>query len=81
MFKYDRKGSSGECQGQTETGKDDAVFLVEDGATVQNVIIGKDQAEGIHCLGSCTIKNVWWEDVCEDALTVRTAKSPADQFI
>ena len=20
--------------------------------------------------GSCTVKNVWWEDVCEDALTL-----------
>lgn len=71
MYKYDRKGSSGECQGQTETGEDDAVFIVEAGGTVQNVIIGTDQAEGIHCRGACTIRNVWWEDVCEDALTVR----------
>lgn len=60
----------GECQGQTETGEEDAVFIVEAGGTVQNVIIGPDQAEGIHCRGACTIKNVWWEDVCEDALTV-----------
>ncbi|KAI1698374.1 pectate lyase domain-containing protein [Ditylenchus destructor] len=26
-------------------------------------------ADGIHCLGSCTIENVWWEDVGEDAAT------------
>ncbi|KAI8841155.1 pectate lyase [Chytriomyces cf. hyalinus JEL632] len=56
---------------QTEGGDKDAVFLVEDGATVKNVIIGTDQIDGIHCLGSCTIQNVWWEDVCEDALTIK----------
>jgi hypothetical protein len=60
----------GVCQGQTETGEADAVFLVQAGGEVRNVIIGKDQAEGIHCLGPCTIRNVWWEDVCEDALTI-----------
>ncbi|KAG8970987.1 hypothetical protein FRC05_011562 [Tulasnella sp. 425] len=70
MYKYDRKGSSGECQEQTETGAADAVFILESGATIQNVIIGKDQAEGIHCNGPCTLINVWWEDVCEDALTI-----------
>ncbi|MET7419127.1 pectate lyase, partial [Dactylosporangium sp. NPDC005555] len=25
--------------------------------------------DGIHCLGTCTIQNVWWEDVGEDAAT------------
>lgn len=24
----------------------------------------------MHCNGQCTIQNVWWEDVCEDALTL-----------
>ncbi|KAL4242537.1 polysaccharide lyase 3 family protein [Abortiporus biennis] len=71
MFKYDRKGSSGECQEQTETGEDDAVFILESGASISNVIVGKDQAEGIHCRGPCTVTNVWWEDVCEDAITIK----------
>ncbi|GAA2603720.1 hypothetical protein GCM10009863_16630 [Streptomyces axinellae] len=26
---------------------------------------------GIHCEGSCTLENVWWEDVGEDAATFR----------
>lgn len=47
--RFDR--GSGACQGQREGGDKDAVFLVEDGATVQNVVIGANQAEGIHCLG------------------------------
>jgi hypothetical protein len=29
------------------------------------------QAEGVHCKGTCTLNNVWWADVCEDALTLK----------
>ncbi|MFF8475767.1 pectate lyase [Streptomyces sp. NPDC015414] len=39
------------------------------GAVVKNVIIGSPAADGIHCLGGCTLQNVWWEDVGEDAAT------------
>ena len=53
------------CTGQAEGGDADAVFLVQPGGTLKNLIIGKDQIEGIHCLGSCTIENVWWSTVCE----------------
>ncbi|KAF2145325.1 polysaccharide lyase family 3 protein [Aplosporella prunicola CBS 121167] len=68
LVKYDR-GTS--CTGQAEGGDKDAVFHVEEGGTLKNVIIGKNQIEGVHCLGACTIQNVWWEDVCEDALTIK----------
>lgn len=56
------------CQGQTETGEKDAMFILENGATLSNVIIGAGQAEGVHCKGTCTLNNVWWADVCEDAM-------------
>ncbi|RLN37269.1 hypothetical protein BBI17_009984, partial [Phytophthora kernoviae] len=60
------------CEGQTESGKDTAVFLVEAGGTLKNAIIGKNQMEGVHCDDSdCTIENVWWDDVCEDALSIK----------
>jgi hypothetical protein len=59
------------CTGQAEGGDSDAVFSLADGATLKNVIIGEDQIEGIHCQGSCTIENVWWAAVCEDALTLK----------
>ncbi|ORZ36080.1 pectate lyase [Catenaria anguillulae PL171] len=65
---------SGMCQGQKETssGMIFKVFLVMPGATLKNVIIGPNQAEGVHCpKGSCTIDNVWWVDVCEDALSIK----------
>ncbi|GAA3813534.1 pectate lyase [Cellulomonas soli] len=45
------------------------MFELADGATIKNVIIGTDAGDGIHCLGTCTIQNVWWEDVGEDAAT------------
>ncbi|CAE6483684.1 unnamed protein product [Rhizoctonia solani] len=59
------------CGGQKEGGTKDAVFVLESGATISNVVIGADQNEGIHCQGPCTIRNVWFEDVCEDAITIR----------
>ncbi|KAG2521136.1 hypothetical protein JM16_006384 [Phytophthora kernoviae] len=47
------------CEGQTESGSSTAVFLVEAGGTLKNVIIGADQMEGVHCDDSdCTIENV-----------------------
>lgn len=64
-------GRGVKCTGQVEGSNSDAVFLVKDGGTLKNVIIGKDQTEGVHCEGSCTIENVWWVQVCEDALTLK----------
>jgi hypothetical protein len=51
------------------------LFELADGATLENVIIGAPAADGIHCLGSCTLKNVWWEDVGEDAATLKGSSS------
>jgi hypothetical protein len=59
------------CSEQSETGEDDSIFILEDGATLSNVIIGPNQAEGVHCRGTCTLNNVWWQDVCEDAVTFK----------
>lgn len=67
--KYDR--GSGACGGQGEGGEADTVFVLEEGATLRNVIIGKDQAEGVYCKGSCTLEFVWFEDVCEDAISIK----------
>ncbi|EFQ36566.1 pectate lyase [Colletotrichum graminicola M1.001] len=64
-------GRGVKCTGQVEGGNKDAVFILENGATLKNAIIGADQIEGVHCKGSCTIENVWWTAVCEDALTLK----------
>lgn len=68
MVMYDRGVS---CEGQTEGGDSDAVFQIENGGTLRNVIIGPNQIEGVHCQGSCTLENVWWSAVCEDAFTIK----------
>lgn len=39
------------CAEQDETGEAEAMFILEDGATLSNVIIGPNQAEGVHCRG------------------------------
>ncbi|PBK68497.1 pectate lyase [Armillaria solidipes] len=66
-----RYGSSGACKGQSEGDWEDAVFYLHEGATLQNVIIGANQAEGVHCTGYCTLNFVWFGDVCEDAITIK----------
>ncbi|KJX95322.1 hypothetical protein TI39_contig4119g00028 [Zymoseptoria brevis] len=68
MMMYDRGVS---CTGQTEGGGKDAVFVLEKGASISNVIIGPRQIEGIHCNGGCSLSNVWWSAVCEDAFTIK----------
>ncbi|KAH7363182.1 pectate lyase [Plectosphaerella cucumerina] len=44
------------------------VFILENGATLSNVIIGINAVEGVQCKGSCTLRNVWFRDVCEEAI-------------
>ncbi|KFA68434.1 hypothetical protein S40285_08189 [Stachybotrys chlorohalonatus IBT 40285] len=68
--RYDR--SSYTCAGQNEGGEDDTVFILRQGATLRNVVIGANQGEGVYCLGGgCTIENVWFEEVCEDAISIK----------
>ena len=47
------------------------IFQLSDGATLKNVIIGTGAGDGVHCTGTCTLENVWWEDVGEDAATLK----------
>ncbi|MFI7500836.1 pectate lyase [Streptomyces sp. NPDC049687] len=51
------------------------ILELANGAVLKNVIIGAPAADGIHCLGSCTLQNVWWEDVGEDAATFKGSSS------
>jgi hypothetical protein len=46
------------------------ILDVADGGTVKNVIFGTHVGDGIHCEGSCTIDNVWFPYVCDDAITM-----------
>jgi pectate lyase len=51
------------------------LFDLADGSTLANVIIGAPAADGVHCLGTCTLKNVWWLDVGEDAATFKSTSA------
>jgi pectate lyase C len=51
----------------------DPVFRVENGATLRNVVIGTNGADGIHVYNGGTIDNVLWMDVGEDALTIKSS--------
>ncbi|KAH7710480.1 hypothetical protein AAVH_22218 [Aphelenchoides avenae] len=58
-------GDGGQAEGQKP------IFELADGATLKNVIIGAPAADGIHCKGSCTLENIYWEDIGEDAATFK----------
>lgn len=57
------------CDGASESQQ--PVFLLKDGATLRNVVITSKAADGVHCEGNCLIENVVWQDVCEDAATMK----------
>jgi pectate lyase len=57
MRQWDRSPST--CNDQSEGGEKDAVFILEHGATLSNVIIGPNNGEGVHCKGACTLNNVY----------------------
>lgn len=48
------------------------VFRVENGATLKNVIIGGNGADGIHVYNGGTLENIQWTDVGEDAMTIKS---------
>jgi hypothetical protein len=49
----------------------DPMFSIANGGTLQNVILGSPAGDGVHCEGTCTIRNVWWNDIGEDAATFK----------
>jgi pectate lyase len=71
---FDGAGRRFNLSGGSQSEGQPPVFLLENGATLRNVVIGNLAADGVHCNGSCLIENVWWEDIGEDAAT---AKGPA----
>ncbi|KYF93779.1 hypothetical protein BE17_07165 [Sorangium cellulosum] len=47
-------------------------FLLAPGASVKNVTIAYPGCEGIHMMGDNALENITWEDVGEDAASVRS---------
>lgn len=58
------------CNGDDES---QPPVLTLHNASVKNLIIKADGgSDGIHCLsGDCTLENVIWEDICEDAASLK----------
>lgn len=48
-----------------------AVFVIEQGGTLKNVQVAG--GDGVHTKGDATLKDVWWKDVGEDAMTMKGA--------
>ena len=71
---YDGKGvtikASGMGDGSQDEGQD-PIFKLENGANLKNVVIAAPGCDGIHCYGNNVVENVTWQDVGEDALTVK----------
>lgn len=65
MVRYYGLSAGGQSESQPP------MFQLEDGAVLKNVILGTGAGDGVHCLGTCTLENVWWEDVEEDAATFK----------
>ena len=47
------------------------VFKIESGGTLKNVVLGNPAADGVHCHGDATLENIVWEDIGEDAMTIK----------
>ncbi|MEN8906201.1 MAG: pectate lyase [Clostridiales bacterium] len=71
---YDGGGDTIIASGMGDGSQDedqDPIFRLEDGATLKNVVIGAPGCDGVHCYGDVTVDNVIWEDIGEDALTIK----------
>lgn len=62
MWEYDR---GQQCDLSKEYDRSAATFVLEDGASISNVIFGTRQITCVFCLGSCTLTNVWFRGLCD----------------
>jgi pectate lyase C len=49
------------------------IFRLNDGARLINVVIGSPAADGIHNYGNTSLENITWEDIGEDAMTIKAS--------
>jgi hypothetical protein len=72
---FDGKGKryrAGSALGDGSQSEDQKpLFRLEDGATLVNVVLGSPAADGVHCYGDVTLRNIVWEDIGEDAMTIK----------
>ncbi|KAJ1548980.1 hypothetical protein HK405_011894 [Cladochytrium tenue] len=73
MYRFDRGAGfrpADNCV-NVEAGTADTIFILEEGATLQNVIIGQEVFDSVYCKGNCALKNVWFERTCEDSWSLK----------
>ncbi|KAL5324808.1 hypothetical protein ACEPPN_005926 [Leptodophora sp. 'Broadleaf-Isolate-01'] len=63
------------CAADVELFDREIVFILGEGATLSNVIIGPAQKKGVHCLAKCTLINVWWSKTCHYGLSILSQKA------
>lgn len=72
---YDGQGNTIKASGMGDGGQGEGqspFFRLNSGSTVKNVILSAPGVDGIHYYGSGTIDNVTWQDVGEDASTIKS---------
>lgn len=71
---FDGAGNTYKAVGLGDGSQDEGqkpIFRLEKGAKLRNLRIAFPGVDGVHCYGDNTVENVVWEDVGEDALTVK----------
>jgi len=69
-FDYFKIIADGLGDGSQKEGQKPALLMAKN-SKIRNIVIGRPGVDGVHCLGTNTITNIFWEDVGEDALTVK----------
>lgn len=72
---YDGGGNTIKASGMGDGGQGEGqkpFFKLNAGSTVKNVILAAPGVDGIHYYGNGTINNVTWQDVGEDASTIKS---------
>lgn len=75
---YDGRGNTIRAVGMGDGSQNEGqkpIFKLEKGARLRNVRIAAPGCDGVHCYGDNIVENVVWEDVGEDALTVKGSGS------
>lgn len=68
---YDR--SNVVCDESKTIVSEDAIFIVQPGGVLQNVILSANHIAGVVCISQdCVLENIWVEDVCQAAVVVST---------
>jgi pectate lyase C len=52
---------------------DNRVFRIGNGTALRNVVIGTNDADGIHTYNVANLDNIYWMNVGEDGMTIKSS--------